>query len=159
MEPSKPPTGLLIRRASEDDLLAIVSLLKADSMGNAREDLGPPLPDSYVEAFREIAADPRCALMVAELDGVVVGTFQRCFLRHLTFRGARVAQLESVHVAAPRRGQGIGNAMMQWAIEEARAAGCNRVQLTSHKSRTDSHRFYHRLGFVASHEGMKLFLG
>ena len=73
--------------------------------------------------------------------------------------GARVAQLESVHVAAPRRGQGIGNAMMQWAIEEARAAGCNRVQLTSHKSRTDSHRFYHRLGFVASHEGMKLFLG
>jgi hypothetical protein len=32
------------------------------------------------------------------------------------------------------------------------------VQLTTDKSRLDAHRFYRRLGFVASHEGMKLAL-
>jgi GNAT superfamily N-acetyltransferase len=48
--------------------------------------------------------------------------------------------------------------MMAWAIEEARRRGCALVQLTSDKSRTDAHRFYQRLGFVATHEGMKLAL-
>ena len=40
----------------------------------------------------------------------------------------------------------------------ARRRGCALVQLTTDKARTDAHRFYRRLGFVASHEGMKLAL-
>ncbi len=48
--------------------------------------------------------------------------------------------------------------MVTWAVEEARARGCALVQLTTDKSRVDAHRFYERLGFVASHEGMKLVL-
>ena len=48
--------------------------------------------------------------------------------------------------------------MMAWAIAEARRRGCALVQLTSDKSRTSAHRFYERLGFVATHEGMKLAL-
>ena len=47
---------------------------------------------------------------------------------------------------------------MTWAIDEARRRGCALVQLTSDKSRQAAHRFYERLGFVASHEGMKLAL-
>jgi GNAT superfamily N-acetyltransferase len=43
-----------------------------------------------------------------------------------------------------------------WAIDEARRRGCRLVQLSTNKSRSDAHRFYERLGFVASHEGMKL---
>lgn len=46
--------------------------------------------------------------------------------------------------------------MFRWAIEEARARGCALVQLTTDKTRADAHRFYDRLGFVASHEGLKL---
>jgi GNAT superfamily N-acetyltransferase len=46
--------------------------------------------------------------------------------------------------------------MMGWAIEEARRRGCGLVQLTTDKARPDAHRFYERLGFVASHQGMKL---
>jgi GNAT superfamily N-acetyltransferase len=45
---------------------------------------------------------------------------------------------------------------MRWAIDEARRRGCFRVQLTSNEVRKRAHRFYERLGFVASHEGMKL---
>jgi GNAT superfamily N-acetyltransferase len=54
------------------------------------------------------------------------------------------------------RGRGIGEAMMRWAIGEARRRGCFRIQLTSNKVRKRAHRFYERLDFVASHEGMKL---
>jgi GNAT superfamily N-acetyltransferase len=45
-----------------------------------------------------------------------------------------------------------------WAVERARVRGCGLVQLTTDKVRVDAHRFYAGLGFVASHEGMKLTL-
>lgn len=59
-------------------------------------------------------------------------------------------------MAAGVRGQGLGNLMMQWAIDESRRRGCTLMQLTTHKSRTVAHRFYGSLGFTADHEGMKL---
>ena len=61
-------------------------------------------------------------------------------------------------MAQSERGSGLGAAMMRWAIDEARRRGCALVQLTSDKTRMDAHRFYTRLGFVATHEGMKLAL-
>ena len=48
--------------------------------------------------------------------------------------------------------------MFAWAIAECRKRDCALVQLTTDKSRPDAHRFYDRLGFVASHEGYKLAL-
>lgn len=68
------------------------------------------------------------------------------------------AQIEAVRVAAPWRGQGLGRAMIEWAIEAARRSGCGLVQLTSDKRRHDAIRFYQSLGFTASHEGLKLSL-
>jgi GNAT superfamily N-acetyltransferase len=54
------------------------------------------------------------------------------------------------------RGRGLGEALFTWSIAEARRRGCALVQLTTDKTRTDAHRFYDRLGFTASHEGLKL---
>jgi GNAT superfamily N-acetyltransferase len=48
--------------------------------------------------------------------------------------------------------------MFEWAIAECRARGCGLVQLTTDKQRPEARRFYESLGFVASHEGMKLAL-
>jgi GNAT superfamily N-acetyltransferase len=148
--------ALVIRPAARDDVRAVVGLYADDALGATREDVAFADAAPYLDAFDDIDADPRCTLYVAELDGAVVGTFQLTFLRHLTFRGARLAVIEAVHVARARRGGGIGEAMMRFAIDEARRRGCNRVQLTSHRDRTDAHRFYERLGFVASHVGMKM---
>jgi GNAT superfamily N-acetyltransferase len=114
---------------------------------------------AYEVAFRAIDADPAHILLVAESAGQVVGTMQLSFLPGLARRGALRAQIEAVRVAESTRGTGLGTAMLQWAIDEARRRGCALVQLTSDKSRTSAHRFYERLGFVASHEGMKLKLG
>ncbi|MGO8957642.1 MAG: GNAT family N-acetyltransferase [Streptosporangiaceae bacterium] len=148
-----------LRRASADDVAAIVGLLAADQLGANRDGVHSEADvAAYTAAFRAIDADPAHLLLVAESAGEIVGTMQLSFLPGLARRGALRAQIEAVRVAASLRGSGLGGAMMRWAIDEARRRGCALVQLTSDKSRTDAHRFYERLGFVASHEGMKLAL-
>jgi GNAT superfamily N-acetyltransferase len=149
--------ALVVRRATRDDLRAVVGLYAEDAPAG-REDAELVEAAPYLDAFADLDSDPRSTLYVAELVGRVVGTFQVTWLRHLTYRGGRVALIEAVHVAAPERSRGIGEVMMRFAIDEARRRGCHRMQLTSNKNRKDAHRFYERLGFVASHEGMKLAL-
>jgi ribosomal protein S18 acetylase RimI-like enzyme len=150
--------GLVIRPARETDLERIVELIHLGAFGSSHENPGPPLPESYRSAFREIESDPNALIMVAESGGEVAGTFSLVFIPNISNGGGRVAQIESVHVAEARRGQGIGETMLRWAIAESQARGCFRLQLTSNKGRKDAHRFYERLGFAKSHEGMKLAL-
>ncbi|HZX00685.1 MAG TPA: GNAT family N-acetyltransferase [Bacilli bacterium] len=152
--PSPVPT---IRRAVEADLPTVIHLFSIPDVGNKKDDHpGPPLDPCYREALAAIAEDPNNALLVAELEGRVVGAFHLTIIQYVAYRGGRVAQIENVIVDPDLRSQGIGEAMMRWAIDEARRRGCLRVQLTTNKVRRRAHQFYERLGFVASHEGMKL---
>ncbi|MFT3769189.1 MAG: GNAT family N-acetyltransferase [Minicystis sp.] len=145
-----------IRRAGVDDLPAVVRLFSIPDEGNIKNETPDPFAPHYVEAITAIADDPRNALLVAEIEGRVVGVFHLTVIQYVAYRGGRVAQIENVVVEPDLRGRGVGEAMMRWAIEEARRQGCVRVQLTTNKVRKRAHRFYERLGFVASHEGMKL---
>jgi GNAT superfamily N-acetyltransferase len=152
-----PQGSVELREARKSDVPAIVALIAADQLGATRDGVRDDSDRAaYEQAFRAIDADPAHLLLVAESDGQVVGTMQLSFLPGLARRGALRAQIEAVRVAESTRGSGLGAGMMTWAIDEARRRGCALVQLTSDKSRTDAHRFYERLGFVASHEGMKL---
>ena len=146
---------LTFRRAEQSDLPAIVAMIADDHLGAARETLADPLPRGYGAAFAAIDRDANQLLVVAEQEGQVVGCFQLTFLPGLTYQGGWRAQIESVFVAGEKRGQGIGEQMMAHAIDLAKARNCHLMQLTTHKSRIKAHRFYERLGFVASHEGMK----
>ena len=150
--------GLTFRDATVDDLPLVVGMYADDLLGRTREDLSDPLPAAYVDAFRHIDGDPRQRLVVAEEDGVVVGTLQLSYLPHLVLVGGERAQIEAVRVRSDRRGHGIGEALVAWAVEQARARGCRLVQLTTDAARDDAHRFYERLGFQPSHVGMKLHL-
>lgn len=147
------------REATETDLPAIVRLLADDPLGATRERLADPLPPAYGRAFTAIAADPNHELLVADRDGEVLGVLQLTFLPSLTWQGSWRAMVEGVRVARAARGSGVGQAMLEEAIRRARARGCRMVQLTTDKTRADAHRFYERLGFRATHEGMKLLLG
>jgi GNAT superfamily N-acetyltransferase len=147
---------LLIRRATEADVPEIVRLLAADPLGAQREESATPLPAAYLAAFEAIAEDPNHELIVVEASGAVIGTLHLIVIPSISYRGGKRAQLESVHVDRAYRGQGIGSELCLWAIERARALGCRLVQLTSHGQRADAHRFYTRLGFAASHVGMKI---
>ena len=152
-----PP--VMLRTATDADIAAIVGLIAADQLGATRDGVRDEADlAAYTAAFRSIDADPAHLLVVAERDGQIVGTLQLSFLPGLARRGALRAQIEAVRVAQSERGSGLGAAMMGWVIDEARRRGCALVQLTTDKTRADAHRFYARLGFVASHEGMKLAL-
>ena len=145
-----------LRRARKGDLPRILELLADDQLGATREDAGDLAP--YERAFDAIDADPAHLLVAGELAGEVVATFQLSYLPGLSRRGSWRSQIEAVRVSGKLRGQGVGALMIQWAIDQARERGCSLVQLTTDKSRVAAHRFYERLGFVASHEGMKLTL-
>ncbi len=144
---------MIFREARREDVPSIVALLADDVLGAGRE---TALDHAYWAAFDQIAADASNRLIVAEIDGQVAGTMQLTLLPGLSRHGMLRAQIEAVRVAAGQRGQGLGQAMIEWAIEQARGHGCGLVQLTSDKRRPDAIRFYEAMGFTASHEGLKL---
>ena len=149
---------IVFRLATHNDLPSIVHLLADDELGRQRERDEDPLPGSYSVAFEKINSDPHHELIVAELNGRVLGTLHLMFLPSISFQGGLRAQVESVRVGTEYRSQGVGREMMKWAIERARQRGAHVVQLTTHTSRKDAHRFYERLGFNGTHLGMKLSL-
>ncbi|MCX0244909.1 MULTISPECIES: GNAT family N-acetyltransferase [Streptomyces] len=149
-------SDLEIRRATADDLAEIVALLADDPLGAQREspeDLAP-----YRAALRRLADDPNQHMMVAVREERVVGTLQLTVIPGLSRRGSTRSVIEGVRIHADERGSGLGTRLIQWAVDESRRQGCQLVQLTSDVSRTDAHRFYERLGFIASHVGFKLAL-
>lgn len=147
---------LRFRRATVDDLAAIVAMLADDELGKTREDASVPVARGYVDAFAAIDRSPDQLLAVAEDDAGVVGTLQITYLPGLSYQGMWRGQIEAVRIASRARGQGLGSEFVRWAIEQCRERGCGVVQLSSHQQRVDAHRFYLRLGFEQSHSGFKL---
>lgn len=145
------------RRAKKKDVIYIVKMLADDKLGAKRERYEQPLPQQYYDAFQKISKDENQNLMVVENENKeIVGTFQLSFITYLTYQGGIRAQIESVRIRSDKRGQGLGELMFKWAITKARNSGAHVLQLTTDKKRPDALRFYEKLGFVASHEGMKL---
>ncbi|WP_098731747.1 GNAT family N-acetyltransferase [Brevibacterium epidermidis] len=158
----------VIRRAAEADVPALVALLRDDVLGAARES-GSEEAAPYTRAFALIDADPNQLLAaVIEIageagssdqshdDSTIVGTLQLSLLPSLSRRGTLRLQIEAVRIGASAQGIGLGTAVFEWAHECGRRFGAGLAQLTTDKSRTGAQRFYDRLGYVASHEGMKL---
>lgn len=150
--------GLRFRRAKAADLSAIVRLLAEDELGRSREDATLPLDAKYIAAFRAVDEDPNQHFIVAIQEEAVVGCMQVSIIPGLSRMGMTRGQIESVRVMKRLRGKGVGRKLIEHAIELCRAKHCGLVQLTSDKSRNDALAFYQKLGFVASHEGMKLVL-
>lgn len=147
---------VIFRQAARADLEPIVALLADDALGAGREDASLPLNSAYIDAFAAIERDQNQLLVVAEAAGRVVGTLQLSFIPGISRQGMMRGLIEAVRIADDQRSAGLGRAMFEWAIAACRDRGCALVQLTTDKSRPDAHRFYERLGFVASHEGFKL---
>ncbi|MDF0695826.1 GNAT family N-acetyltransferase [Rhizobium sp. MC63] len=144
------------RLARQSDLAAIVRLLADDDLGSAREIVSDPIDARYLSAFAAIEADANQMLAVAsDADNQVVGCLQLSFIPGLSRTGMWRGQIESVRIARGLRGSGLGSEFIEWAIAQCAERGCGLVQLTTDKTRGDSIRFYEKLGFVASHEGLK----
>lgn len=147
---------LTFRRATRADLEAIVDMLVDDKIGATREDGSRPLNARYIAGFEAVDRDPNQYLAVVEEAGKVIGSLQITFIPSVSRLGMWRGQIEGVRIATARRGEGLGHKMLKWAIEQCRQRGCELVQLTMDKTRTDSRRFYESLGFKASHDGFKM---
>ena len=148
--------NLKFRQATREDLPEIVRMLADDFLGSRRERYENPLPESYLKAFEEIDADKNNELIVADVEGSIVGALQLTLTPSISFQGGKRATVESVRVDEKLRGRGIGRELMLYAIDRAREADCISMQLTTNAERADAHRFYENLGFQKSHLGMKL---
>jgi GNAT superfamily N-acetyltransferase len=146
------------RKAVRADVPAIIRLIADDPLGATREQFSDPLPAVYYNAFDDIDSDKNNFLIVAEFDNQVIGTLQLTLITYLTYKGGKRALVEGVRTDKCVRGQGVGKAMFEWAIQKAKDKGCHVIQLTTDKKRPDALEFYKKMGFVASHEGMKLHL-
>ncbi len=147
----------MFRKASSADLSAVIALLADDPLGATREIASETIDQAYRDAFAAIEADSNQLLVVAvDDDDKAIGCLQLSFIPGLSRTGMWRGQIESVRIAADHRGDRLGAAMIEWAVEQAKQRGCGLVQLTSDKQRPDAIRFYEKFGFVASHEGLKL---
>ncbi len=145
----------MLREARREDIKRIVEMLGDDALSHGRENPSGNIK-AYEAAFDAIAADSNNMLYVWDEEGDVVGCLQLTFLPGMSYQGAWIAQIEGVRVDRSMRGEGIGEEMMKFVIEKSRERGCRHLQLMTDKRRMDAQRFYERLGFVMSHEGMKL---
>jgi len=149
-------TILTVRDAQRSDVPTIVALLADDGLGSGRETVDGPIPESYYDAFDAIAATPLVRMLLAEVDGEIVGCMQLNLIPHISMKGGTRAQLQSMRIRGDRRGGGLGQNFVRQVLEIARDAGCVLMELTTDNTRPDAHRFYERLGFVATHQGMKI---
>ncbi len=145
-----------IRDATEADLPRLVELLNQLALDGPREDPSLPLQDAYLDAFRRIDADDTQRLLVFEVDSLIAGSLVLFITPNLTHKGKPFATVENVVVDESERGAGYGRQLLAFAIEEAKAAGCYKLVLTSHKSRTEAHRFYESLGFESTHDAYRI---
>ena len=150
--------SLTYRKATINDLNAIVNLLLEDELGQTRESKSAELNQNYIEAFHRINTDPNQYLMVVEIGNEIVATCHLTIMPSLTFTGSTRMQIEAVRVAEKYRGQKIGEWMMDAAIAYAKSKGATILKLTTNKKRPRAKTFYEKIGFEASHEGMKLYL-
>ncbi len=151
-----PRQGLVVRRCTRADLARVVQLLALGAVPGSSGQIEDPVDlGRYEHALREMSST-RGTVLVAEVDGQVVGFCQLIVFRHLQARGGLCAEIESVHVHPDHRDSGVGTTLVRAAIDRACDLGCYRVQLTSNLRRPDAHRFYERLGFTPSHVGFKL---
>lgn len=118
----------------------------------------PGDPSRSAAILSEILGSPGRSLLVANVDGVVVGTADLIVVANLSHGGAPWAIVENMVVRPDARGGGVGRALLEEILRRARAADCYMVQLLSLEHRLDAHAFYRRLAFEPVAEGFRVYL-
>jgi GNAT superfamily N-acetyltransferase len=136
------------------DVDSAVELLRGGSLTPESED--PTHVGDYWSAVEETRRQ-RGDVLVADVDGAVVGVCQVIIFQHFQHAGGWCAEIESVHVRSDLRSRGIGALLLRAAEELAVERGCYRIQLTSRNVRVDAHRFYLANGYEQTSQGFKKF--
>jgi len=135
--------SLVIRQADTADLPSVLALYGQLDFNN-----GNVLSEQAAQdIFAEFARYPSYRLFVATDGSVVVGSYALLVMHNLAHGGMPSAVVEDVVVASDQQGRGIGRQLMTHAKDQARAAGCYKLALSSNRQRHAAHAFYESLGF------------
>ncbi len=144
------------RKATLTDLATIIELIREDDeLAQGRESQNG-YDQRYVDAFHGINNNSNHYLMVVEYAAEIVGTCHLMLIPSLSFIGSTRLQIEEVRVRRKYRSKKIGEWMIKSAIAFGIEHGARIVQLTANKKRVRAKSFYEKLGFEATHDGMKL---
>jgi GNAT superfamily N-acetyltransferase len=143
---------IIVREAIDGDIPRILELY--EELTEEKIDVSE---DKIHRVFDEIAAIPNQELMVAEKDNLVVGTLFLQIVPNLSHNAHPWGILENMVVDVRYRRQGIGRLLIDHALLRCREAGCYKLQLLSHKSRTPAHEFYRSMGFDESALGFRIY--
>jgi GNAT superfamily N-acetyltransferase len=107
----------------------------------------PSTPDQIRSRLRRVADSGADRALVAVADGRVVG-LAGLHLAWMVHADAPTARVMSIVVDEACRGHGIGRRLVEASVGQARAWGCDRIELTSRLERSGAHSFYETVGFV-----------
>ncbi len=148
---------MLIRKAKIKDLEEIIKLLCDDGIARDRESSSKKYKQKYLSVFLELLESSYFDIFVMEKNNEIIGFYQIMYLPHISFKGSKRGQVESVRIRSDFRRNGFGTKLMQHAMEVAKKNGCSILQLTSNKKRKETEKFYKKLGFDPTHLGYKLY--
>ena len=149
---------IVIRNAEKSDLSRIVELMKALTiMTSKAEAEGASTLADYEKVFGRIERDPNHKLIVAEVDGKVVGTADLLIVPNLSHRGLPWAVMENVIVDESVRRKGVAARMVKYLVEVAKKSGCYKIGLSSSTKRHAAHRMYESLGFKQYGLGYRIY--
>jgi ribosomal protein S18 acetylase RimI-like enzyme len=131
-----------IRRADESDAAALARLLH--DFNTEYEDFTPGVP-ALTERLRELLAADTIAALLAGDPPLGFALFR---IRPSLWSKAGDAYLEELYVVPEQRGQGIGGALLDAAIEEARTAGADHFELTTGETDTEARALYESRSFT-----------
>jgi N-acetylglutamate synthase-like GNAT family acetyltransferase len=135
-------TLVIVREAVANDAPAIEDLY--------RQLVDNPSVCVLPERITELALDPKTKLLVAELEGTVVGTVLISLCSDLMFQNQDFAVVENVVVSSLHRNLGIGALLMREVERLCRSEECSKIMLLSSASRLQAHQFFERVGFIGS---------
>ncbi len=135
------PAGMPVRRAEAADAEAVGRLLHDF---NVEFDEPTPSPDALAEHMRKLmSADDMAVLLAGEgPDGIAVLRF-----RPSIWSESLECYLAELYVVPRLRGQGIGRALMEVAIQLARARGADHMDLGTSEDDLAARALYESLDF------------
>ena len=135
----------MVREATPTDFNRIMELYKQLHPSDPHIEDG-----SDQRVYDEILANPNLYLFVLESDkGTLNATCYFNFIPNLTRSASPYGVIENVITDANQRNQGLGTALLKWALEFAWEKGCYKVMLMTGSRQEATHNFYKSCGFKA----------
>ena len=141
MKQNHPLDHLSFRKASKNDIPQLCKLYH-QSMPTVIT-----CSKSMEKMISAMETNPDNRTIVGVLDGKVIATFQLILYENPVRAPSRKAVIDSVVVDETVRNQGIGTAMMEWAVTLLQDEGCSHIGVASRHSRKVAHHLYQKLGF------------